>query len=78
MEVDKNADWTGYLVRPKPEWLNPNEPAHPYVVIEDRGPRVLIKLLPQYHPSLVRISGGVHPGISLPRRCGQRKDNERS
>lgn len=50
MEVDKNADWSGWLVRPKKEWLNPNEQPRPYVVIEDRGPRILIKLLPQYQP----------------------------
>ena len=50
MVVDKNADWSGWLVRPKKEWLNPNEQAHLYVVIEDRGPRVLIQLLPQYRP----------------------------
>ena len=50
MEINKDMDWSGWLVRPKPEWLNPGEPAHPYVVIEDRGPRVLIQLLPQYQP----------------------------
>jgi hypothetical protein len=46
--IDENEDWSGWLVRPKPEWLNPGEEARPYVVIEDRGPRVLIQLLPQY------------------------------
>lgn len=46
--INENEDWSGWLVRPKPEWLNPGESAHPYVVIEDRGPRVLIQLLPQY------------------------------
>lgn len=50
MENIKDKDWSGWLVRPKPEWLNPNELAHPYVVLEDRGPRVLIQLLPQYQP----------------------------
>lgn len=46
--IDENEDWSGWLVRPKTEWLNPGEEAKPYVVIEDRGPRVLIQLLPQY------------------------------
>lgn len=45
-----NLDWSGWLVKPNEKWLNPGEAAHPYVVIEDRGPRVLIKLLPQYQP----------------------------
>jgi hypothetical protein len=45
-----NLDWSGWLVKPKEKWLNPGEAAHPYVVIEDRGPRVLIRLLPQYQP----------------------------
>lgn len=44
----QNEDWTGYLVQAKKEWLNPNEPQLPHVVIEDRGPKVLIKLLPEY------------------------------
>lgn len=46
----ENENWEGWLVTPKPEWLNPNETARPYVVLEDRGPRVLIQLLPQYQP----------------------------
>jgi hypothetical protein len=46
--IDENEDWSGWLVRPKPKWLNPGEEARPYGVIEDRGPRVLIQLLPQY------------------------------
>ena len=46
----KNLDWSGWLVRPKEEWLNPGESAGKYVVIEDRGPRVLIQILPQYQP----------------------------
>jgi hypothetical protein len=45
-----NLDWSGWLVKPKEKWLNPGEAAHPYVVIEDRGPRILIRLLPQYQP----------------------------
>ena len=49
-DVTNDMDWSGWLIRPKKEWLNPNEEAHPYVVIEDRGPRVLIRLLPQYQP----------------------------
>lgn len=50
MEINKDMDWSGWLVRPKPEWLNPGEQAHPYVVLEDRGPRILVQLLPQYRP----------------------------
>lgn len=46
----EREDWSGWLVRPKPEWLNPGEDSKPYVVIEDRGSRVLIQLLPQYQP----------------------------
>ncbi len=46
----KDMDWSGWLVKPKEKWLNPGEAAHPYVVIEDRGPRVLIQILPQYQP----------------------------
>ena len=41
-------DWSGWLVRPKQEWLNSGEQARPYVVLEDRGDRVLLQLLPQY------------------------------
>ena len=48
--ITNDMDWSGWLVRPKPEWLNPGEESHPYVVLEDRGPRVLIQLLPQYQP----------------------------
>ena len=43
-----DLDWSGWLVQPKKEWLNPNEAQLPYVVIEDRGPRILVQLLPQY------------------------------
>lgn len=50
MLVDNNADWSGWLIRPKKEWLNQGEEAHPWVVLEDRGDRVLIQLLPQYQP----------------------------
>jgi hypothetical protein len=46
----KDMDWSGWLVRPKAEWLNPGEQPRPYVVLEDRGPRILIQLLPQYQP----------------------------
>jgi hypothetical protein len=46
--IYENEDWSGWLIRPKKEWLNPGEEPHPYVVIEDRGPRVLVQLLPQY------------------------------
>jgi hypothetical protein len=50
MEITKDMDWSGWLVRPKPEWLNPGEQPRPYVVLEDRGDRILIQLLPQYQP----------------------------
>lgn len=46
MLEDKN--WDGWLVQIKPEWLNPNERQIVYVVLEDRGPRLLIQELPQY------------------------------
>ena len=48
--INENEDWSGWLIRPKKEWLNPGEEPHPYVVLEDRGPKVLIRLLPQYQP----------------------------
>lgn len=46
----KDQDWSGWLVQPKKEWLNPGETAKPHVVLEDRGDRVLVQLLPQYRP----------------------------
>ena len=49
-EITNDMDWSGWLVQPKKEWLNSREIAKPYVVIEDRGPRILIQLLPQYKP----------------------------
>lgn len=48
--ITEDMDWSGWLVRPKPEWLNSGEQSRPYVVLEDRGPRILIQLLPQYQP----------------------------
>lgn len=60
--INENEDWSGWLVRPKPEWLNPGEPARPWVVIEDRGPRVLIQLLPQYE-SGVRVFPTIESGF---------------
>ena len=50
MENINDRDWSGWLIRPKQEWLNPKEEPRPYVVLEDRGDRVLIQLLPQYQP----------------------------
>lgn len=50
MDIEKQ-DWSGWLVQPKKEWLNPGESQQPYMVIEDRGPRVLLKLLLQYQPA---------------------------
>ena len=60
--IDETEDWSGWLVRPKPEWLNPGEEAHPYVVVEDRGPRILIQLLPQYE-SGTRVFPTVESGL---------------
>ena len=48
--INENEDWGGLLIKIKPEWLNPGERDIPYVVLEDRGPRILIKELPQYKP----------------------------
>ena len=44
----ENENWGGWLVQIKPEWLNPDERQIVYVVLEDRGPRLLIQELPQY------------------------------
>ena len=46
--ADENEDWSGWLIRIKDEWLNPGERKVPYLVLEDRGPRILIHELPQY------------------------------
>ena len=46
--VTNDMDWSGWLVQPKKEMLNPKELQLPYVVIEDRGPRILVQLLPEY------------------------------
>ena len=48
--INENEDWGGWLVQIKTEWLNPGESQHPMVVLEDRGPRILIQQLPQYKP----------------------------
>ena len=48
--VTADMDWSGWLVRPKPEWLNPGEQPNPRVVLEDRGDRILTQVLPQYRP----------------------------
>ena len=34
--INENEDWSGWLVRPKPEWLNPGEASHPYVHIQTK------------------------------------------
>ena len=39
------ASWDGALVKVKPEWLDKNERDMPYVVLEDRGDRVLVSAL---------------------------------
>jgi len=46
----ENENWGGWLVQIKKEWLNPNEPQNPMVVLEDRDDRILIQELPQYKP----------------------------
>jgi hypothetical protein len=53
----ENENWGGWLVQIKKEWLNPNEQQAVYVVLEDRGPRILIQILPQYKlPNLSFLS----------------------
>lgn len=46
--VSETEDWGGWLVQIKKEWLNPGERQAVYAVLEDRGPRLLIQILPQY------------------------------
>lgn len=46
--INENKDWGGWLVQVKSEWLNPGERQIVYVVLEDRGDRILIQELPQY------------------------------
>lgn len=41
----------GTLVKIKDEWLNPGERKVPYLVVEDRYDRVLMKMLPKYDHS---------------------------
>lgn len=41
----------GTLVQIKDEWLNPGERKVPYLVVEDRYDRVLMKMLPKYDHS---------------------------
>lgn len=48
--ISETEDWSGWLVQPKKEWLNPGEIAKPHVVLEDRGDKILVQLLPQYRP----------------------------
>lgn len=53
----ENENWGGWLVQIKKEWLNPNEQQAVYAVLEDRGPRILIQILPQYKlPNLSFLS----------------------
>lgn len=47
-KITNDMDWSGWLVQSKKEMLNPNELQLPYVVLEDRGPRILVQLLPEY------------------------------
>jgi hypothetical protein len=48
--MNENENWGGWLIQIKKEWLNPGETQQPMVVLEDRGPRILIQQLPQYKP----------------------------
>ncbi len=48
-QVEKE-NWGGWLVQIKKEWLNPGERQIVYVVLEDRGDKILIQELPQYKP----------------------------
>lgn len=48
--INENENWIGWLVQIKTKWLNPGESQEPMVVLEDRGPRILIQQLPQYKP----------------------------
>ncbi len=41
-------DWTKCLVKVKPEWLAEGESNMPYLVLEDRGDRVLVSALRPY------------------------------
>ena len=57
--VTNDMDWSGWLVQPKKEMLNPKELQLPYVVLEDRGPRILVQLLPEYQKKH-------YPNLSFP------------
>ena len=48
--MSENENWGGWLIKIKDEGRNPGEPDEPYVVLEDRGPRILIQQLPQNKP----------------------------
>lgn len=41
-------NWEGALIKIKPEWMEPNERDIPYLVLEDRGDRVLVQELREY------------------------------
>lgn len=58
-KITNDMDWSGWLVQPKKEWLNPNELQLPYIVLEDRGPRILVQLLPEYQQKH-------YPNLSFP------------
>lgn len=58
-KITNDMDWSGWLVQPKKEMLNPNELQLPYVVLEDRGPRILVQLLPEYQKKH-------YPNLSFP------------
>lgn len=44
-------DWTGCLVKVKREWMTEGERDIPYLVVEDRGDRVLVQELREYSKS---------------------------
>lgn len=48
--INENEDWGGWRIGIKPKWRIPGEHDITYVVLEDRGPRILIKELHQYKP----------------------------
>ena len=48
MEYENWENWEKSLVKVKPEWLEPDERDVPYLVLEDRGDRVLVSELRPY------------------------------
>ena len=46
-------DWTGCLVKIKKEWMTEGERDIPYLVVEDRGNRVLVQELKEYSKTII-------------------------